>query len=288
VPIYQENNNRNIDDGTMHRGCKRIGLVSAGAIAIILLFILSGASQAQPRATIQPSPQAVPLNQQLNITLELVWTGEVDAYDIPQPDASMLAEFRVVGRSLSAERRDGENVLRHDILLQPLKEGEYDVSRIRVGYFEKEKDVPMRISLPQTMVTVLPPKLIPNSIWVAAGVSAFAAAAVTAVMIVRGKIRKNNGPVSAVSGRRDELLLELNDAVALRIEGEIGAYMDKLCALANAKELEPHIGKLDQLRELTESVKFGGLIPSPDQLSWAEKKVKGAIREAFPIDDPEE
>jgi hypothetical protein len=224
--------------------------------------------------------------------LEVEWTGDVDAYDIPQPDVSMLSEFRVVGRSLSAERKDGTNVLRHDILLQPLKEGEYDVGRIRVEYFEKDKDVPRQIPLPQTMVTVAPPRLLPSGATTAAAIGAFVVAlAGVAIILARKKGARLRKPLNAGSvrrRRRDELLSGFNEAISLRIEGRNDAYMDRLCTLAGEKELEPHIGTLDQLHELAENVKFGGLILTPDQQIWAEKKVKNAIREAFPIDDTEE
>ena len=290
--ITGKTDSRSVKIGTSNRGCERIGPSLAGKAAIILIFILSGSSTAQPRATIRPNPQTVPLNQQLHITLELAWTGEGDAYDIPQPDASALEEFRVVERSLAAERKDGKNVLKHEILLQPMKEGEYDVGRIRVEYFEKKKDVPMRISLPQTMVKVVPPQLIPGGARTAAGVGALVVTAGVAASIIflrrtKGRRRQSNDAIPAAQRRRDELLSVLDGAVSLRIEGETGAYMDRLCALAGSEELEPHIDKLEQLRELAESVKFGELILSPDQLTWAEKKVKDAIRAAFPVDDRE-
>lgn len=292
MSTHEENDNGDVNNGTTHGGCERIGLGLAGATAIILLFILSGSSQAQPRATIRPSSTAVPLNEQLHIALEVEWTGDVDAYDIPQPDVSMLSEFRVVRSSLSAERKNGRNVLKHDIVLQPLKEGEYDMGRIRLEYFEKNRDVPVQIPLPKTMVTVVPPRLIPDKAVTAAAVGALivAVVGVTIILVRRDGTRKRKRSGAAPEARRtrDELLAELNEAISLRIAGETGAYLDGLYALAGAPEVEPHIGALDQLRELTEGVKFGGLILSPDQQEWAEKKVKNAIRLAFPIEQNEE
>jgi hypothetical protein len=69
------------------------------------------------------------------------------------------------------------------------------------------------------------------------------------------------------------------------MEGDMGAYLEKLCALADSDELRAHAGKIEELRDLAESVKFGGLTPSPDQLRWAEKMVKNAIEKAYPADD---
>jgi hypothetical protein len=99
--------------------------------------------------------------------------------------------------------------------------------------------------------------------------------------------RQHGHDVSAARCKRDEFLTKFEDAASLKIEGEIGAYLDRLCALADSPELAPHFEKNEQLRELTESVKFGGLILSPDQLTWAEKKVKDALSAAFPIDGRE-
>jgi len=118
----------------------------AGRTAIILLIIsLSGVSAAQPQATIRSSPPKVPLNRNLNVTLEIVWSGEADVYDIPRPDTSALAEFEILSHGLATEKRGAENVLRHEFVMQPLKEGEYDMGRIRVQYYEKDRDVPMPI-----------------------------------------------------------------------------------------------------------------------------------------------
>ena len=30
------------------------------------------------------------------VTLEIVWSGEADVYDIPRPDTSALAEFEIL------------------------------------------------------------------------------------------------------------------------------------------------------------------------------------------------
>lgn len=104
--ILQKSLNRSTRSGIASRDYKHIRLALTGKVAIILLFILSGSSAAQPRATIRPDSRAVPLNRQLRVTLELTWTGDADAYDVPQSDVSALAEFEI------AERKNETNVLR--------------------------------------------------------------------------------------------------------------------------------------------------------------------------------
>lgn len=104
--ILQKSLNRSTRSGIASRDYKHIRLALTGKVAIILLFILSGSSATQPRATIRPDSRAVPLNRQLRVTLELTWTGDADAYDVPQSDVSALAEFEI------AERKNETNVLR--------------------------------------------------------------------------------------------------------------------------------------------------------------------------------
>ena len=279
--------NRSARSGTTSRDYKHIRPALTGKIAIILLFILSGSSAAQPRATIRPDPRAVPLNRQLHVTLELTWTGDADAYDVPQPDASALAEFDIVGQSLSAERKNETNVLRYEFMLQPLKQGEYDLGRIRVKYFERDGETPITIPLPRTPIEVLPRELLPRRARVAVIIGAVAILGIAATKIVRGR-RGKSSAVSASDPRRDELSTQLKGARSLRIEGEFGAYMGALSGLARSKQLAPHVAGLDDLLGLTEKVRFGGLVPSPDQLDWAEKIVKKAIRAAFPVEDESE
>jgi hypothetical protein len=254
-----------------------------GKLAIILLLILSGSSAAQPQAAIDASPRAVPINRQLRLTLELTWTGEADAYDVPPPDLSALTEFEVVERSLSTEHGNGANALTHVFILQPLKQGEFDVGRIQALYFEKDKDVPRRIPLPRTEVKVLPPELLPLRAKV--GVGALVVVAIGAALAFSRKKKRGRLGSSPTALARDELSAKLGKAASLRVEGEFGAYMEELCEMAESEELRPHVGKL---AELSEEIRFGGLVPSPDQLSWAEKKVRHAIRMAFPIEDESE
>ncbi len=272
----------------MPRDRGRFGIALTGKVAIILLFILSGSSAAQPQAVIDPSPRAVPLNRQLRLTLEITWTGEADAYDVPPPDLSALTEFEVVGRGLSAERKDGAYVLTHEFILQPLKPGEYDVGRIRVEYFEKDSDVARLIPLPRTPIKALPPELLPLRARVAVGVGALAIVAIGAALALSRKKKSSRHGSSAAALARDELSARLGRAASLRIEGEFGAYMEELCEMAGSDGLRPHVGKLDELSKLSEEVRFGGVIPSPDQLVWAEKKVRNAIRAAFPIEEESE
>ncbi len=112
MAILRKRLNRSTRSGIASRDYKHIRLALTGKAAIILLFILSGSSAAQPRATIRPDSRAVPLNRQLRVTLELTWTGDADAYDVPQSDVSALAEFEIAERGLSAERKNETNVLR--------------------------------------------------------------------------------------------------------------------------------------------------------------------------------
>ena len=279
--------NRSTRSGIASRDYKHIRLALTGKVAIILLFILSGSSAAQPRATIRPDSRAVPLNRQLRVTLELTWTGDADAYDVPQPDVSALAGFEIAERGLSAERKNETSVLRYEFILQPLKHGEYDLGRIRVKYFEKGGDTPTIIPLPRTPIEVLPRELLPPRARIAVVIGAVAVLGVAITIIVRGR-RGKSGAVSASDTRRDELSTQLKGARSLRIEGEFGEYMQALSRLARSKQLAPHVAGLDDLLGLTEKVRFGGLIPSPEQLDWAEKTVKKAIRAAFPVEDESE
>ncbi|UCD56609.1 MAG: hypothetical protein JSV16_12360 [Candidatus Hydrogenedentota bacterium] len=271
----------------------RVGYRGTGKIFLIAFsFFLAGKSIAQPRATLKPHPQAVPLNRDLRLVLELVWAGEADLYDIPQPDLSVLSQFQVVERKLSAERRGDENRLRHQLVMRPLKEGEYDFGQIRVEYFEKGKDIPTLIPLDRTFVRVVPPELVGQRTKVAIGAGAVIAAAVAAILLAlrfRGSARSRKLSESETTRHtRDNLLAELNAARSSLIEGEIGTYLVKLCELADSDMLRPHGEGTHELRDLMENVKFGGRTASPDQLNWAEKMVRNAILKALPPEDEEE
>ncbi len=277
--------------GPFRRGRGRSGCASAGAAVIILsIILLAGPSAAQPRATIRPHPQTLPLNRHLRITLDLVWSGEADVYDVPLPDLSGLEEFEILEQSLSASRGGEENRLRYEFTMKPKKEGEYDFGKAIVKYYEKGVDVPTAIVLPRTIVKVAPRETIPLSAKIALGVSVVVGAgalagflALRAALRAGRDVRNKEIDASAAAGRRREsLLAELAGAAPLRIEGEMGAYLEKLCALAESHDLWPHAARIDDLRELAENVKFGGLTPSPDQLSWAEKLVRKAVDKAFP------
>ena len=287
MAVKRKSDNRLGKREISRRGFERIGSVPAGKAAIILLlFLFSGPVAAQPQATITPCPESVPLNRHIYVTLELSWTGEADVYDIPQPDVSALEEFQVLEQSLSTERRGDENVLRHKFVMQPLEEGEYDIGRMSVQYFEKDKDVPVSLSLPQALVEVTPREILPRGI--RNGIIVGLLCAGTAIGIGMAAQRRKKlqqeevGSALAADKKRDEFSAKLADAVSLRIEGDLGAYLENLCTLADSAELKPHVDRIEELRELAENVKFGGLAPSPDQLSWAEKLVKNAIKETFP------
>ncbi len=287
VAVRRKSDSRVIKSEISNRGFEHFGSAQAGKAAIILLlFLFSGPAVAQPQATITPCPESVPLNRHIHVTLELSWTGEADVYDIPQPDVSALEEFQIVERSLSTERRGDENILRHEFTLQPLEEGEYYIGRMNVQYFEKDKDVPVSLPLPQALVEVTPREILPRGIrnGIIVGLLCAGTAIGIGMAAQRRKKLQQEEVASALAAdkKRDEFSAKLADAVSLRIEGDLGAYLENLCALADSAELKPHVGRVEDLRELAENVKFGGLAPSPDQLSWAEKLVKNAIKETFP------
>ena len=246
-------------------------------------------SAAQPQATLKVKPQTVPLNRELCVTLELAWAGEADVYDIPPPDISPLAAFEALERSLSTAREDGQNLLRHEFVMKPLVEGEHDLGRMIVTYYEKGVDIPTTIPLSRTMVKVVPRELVPRGVINGIIIGLLSAAVGLAVFFAtqRKKSLRRERIDSAMDSkrRREELSADLSNALILRMEGDMGAYLEKLCALTDSDELRAHAGKIEELRDLAESVKFGGLTPSPDQLRWAEKMVKNAIEKAYPADD---
>ena len=168
-------------------------------------------------------------------------------------------------------------------------EGEYDLGRMSVQYFEKDKDVPVSLPLSQALVEVTPREIIPRGVKSGIIIGLLAAAAGLAIALAMQRKKKLQqeeiGSALAVDRVRDEFSAKLGAAVTLRIEGDLGEYLANLCELADSAELRPHIGNVEELRELAENVKFGGLAPSPDQLSWAEKLIKKAIKETVPLDD---
>lgn len=266
----------------------------AKSVAFIILFILSLASRsaAEPQAALKPHSPKVPLNRELRVTLELAWAGEADVYDIPQPDTSVLPEFRVINRKIFATRNGDENRLQYEFTMKPLKEGEYDLGRMQVKYYEKDKDIPTPISLPHTMVKVLPAELLSTRAKAGIGACAVGAIAVVAmVLFVRSRKvaeKKKMTESETLSHARANLLVKLDGARPLLLEGKTGEYLDILCGIAESVELRPHIEKLDDLRDLAEGVKFGGHTSSPDQLGWAEKLVRTAVEKAFPHEEQEE
>ncbi len=261
------------------------------ALTVVILFLACRAS-AQPQATLKPRTKALPLNRTLTVTLELVWAGEADVYDVPQPDLSGLPEFETVDRQLSAMRRGDENLLRYEFVMKPLKEGEFDLSRMRVEYFEKGRDVPTAIYLPRTPVKVVSPEALGPRAKTAVGIGMVAAACAFVIALVTRSRRmsreKRLSELETAVQTRACLLARLDDARPLLIEGKIGTYLEKLLNLVDSDALRPHAEKTDELRELAEDVKFGGHIASPDQLNWAEKLVRNAIRKAFPDEDERE
>lgn len=252
-------------------------------------MFLACRAAAQPQVTLKPRTRAIPLNRTLIVTLELVWAGEADVYDVPQPDLSGLPEFEAVDRQLSAMRRGGENLLRYEFMMKPLKEGEYDLGRMRVEYFEKGRDVPTAIYLPRTPVKVVSPEVLGPRAKTAVVIGMLVAASAAAIALVvrsrRMSREKTLSEFETAMHTRAGLLAKLDDARLFLIEGETGTYLEKLLELADSDALRPHAERTDELRELAEDVKFGGHTASPDQLTWAEKLVRNAIRKTFPDDD---
>jgi hypothetical protein len=268
------------------------GHIAAAALksgAIVFLFSLALAREGfpQPQARIILHPQKVHLNRLAHVTLELLWTGEADLYDIPGPDLSALADFEVTEQSISAVRRGNENFLTYEFTLKPKKEGKYDLGRIKLNYFEKGKDVPVAVALPGASVTVLPPELL--SFGAKAGIGAGAAIAFGAMIgffLLQGrkKIRTQEKRQSEEALQtRSGMQEEFERAKRLLIEGETGRYLDDLRRLMESDALRPHAQKLDDLRALADSLKYGGGAISPDQIEWAEKLVKEAMEKAFPL-----
>jgi hypothetical protein len=261
--------------------------------AIISFFILLLADHAiaQPQATLTCRPQQVPLNRSLEMTLELVWSGEADVYDIPQPDLSPLKEFEIVERSLAAKRENNKNKLRYGFVLKPLKRGEHDVSEMRVEYFEKGRDIAVAIPLPQTIVTVGKPELLSRRARIGIGAGLGTAAVIMAVLIAvrsKKKSRETQQQQTTSAARlRTDLLAELKAARGYRIEGDTSKYLEKLCTLGESEALRGSFRRRGELYQMLEDVKFGGRVLSPDELNWVEGLMKDAIKKAFPADSDE-
>jgi hypothetical protein len=204
-------------------GRVRVGYGQAGIIAF-LLFILTGAGQsfAQPRASLKPSSQVVPLNRSVHVALTLTWVGEADVYDIPQPDLSGLPKFKLVEMELSATRRGNENHLRYELVMESLEEGEYDLDRMRVEYYEKGKDVPTSVPLHRATVRVISPELLGGRVKLAiAGGVVLAVVAVAAILIIRYRkksFRRGLDKSDIAEQVRGGLLAELTAARSLLIE----------------------------------------------------------------------
>ena len=276
--------------------CRGRGLsgydLATRAILSFFIILLAGQAAAQPQATVSRYPQSVPLNRLLKITLEVVWAGEADVYDIPQPDLSALTDFEVIDRGLSATREGNDNKLRYDFVMKPHKQGEYDLAAMKVKYFEKGKDIPTIIPLSSTVVKVGPRELLSWRAKMGIGLGAALVACVIAISVmIRNRKRAQEDMLDAAKTAehtRTSLLAELNAARSFRIEGATGEYLEQLSALAALDPLQGHIDKLAELRQLTEDVKFGGHIASPDQLNWAENLLKRAIHNTFPADEDED
>ncbi|GAB4346260.1 MAG: hypothetical protein Kow0099_27320 [Candidatus Abyssubacteria bacterium] len=281
------------NDVTVHPVCGgvKVGRGFRTLGFIIFLFLFASRTDAQPQATLKPHERTLPLNRELRLTLELVWKGDADLYDIPQPDLSGLDNFEVLSRNISAERRANENRLKHQFVLKPLKEGEYDLGRLRARYYEKGEDAPTAISLPRTPVVVTGPELLSRSAKMALGIGAVVVmTAVTGALVLRSRRVANETRRHADTGEatRADLLAKAEHARVLLLEGDPGGYLEKLSEIASLEPVRAFSDKFDELRELTENVKFGGHTPSPDELMWAEKSVKKAIRNAFPSKDDRE
>lgn len=273
-------------------GCGRIAKGSAQQIVLIFfILLLAGRAIAQPQARLRHRPHSVPLNRIMEVTLELMWTGEADIYDIPQPNLSGLAGFEIVERNLGASRKGDQNQLRFDYVLRPLKEGNYDLARMKVEYYEKGKDVPVAIPLPRTMVKVIKPEILSQraklAIGAGVGIAAVACAGLGIWRKRKEKQKRMKEKAQGAEQRRANLLAQLNSARAFRIEGETGKYLETLCALAESDALQRYTEKIDELHQLADDVKFGGHILSPDQLNWTENIIRNAIRKAFPKTDEE-
>jgi hypothetical protein len=274
-------------DVPVHPGCGgvKVGLLLKKFAFIIFLFFASQ-SDAQPQATLKPHEQTAPLNRELRVTLELVWKGEADLYDVPQPDLSELEGLEVVARNLSAERSGNENRLRYEFMLKPLREGELDLGQMRANYYEKGEDAPVLISLPRTPVIITGPELLGRTAKAAIGLGlAMITAGVVGIRIFRSRkasIAKKRQDSDAAEATRSNLLARVERARSLLIEGNPAAYFETLCEIASSEPLRASSQKLDELLDLTETVKFGSHTPSPDEIRWAEKQVRAAILKAFP------
>ena len=173
-------------------------------------------------------------------------------------------------------------------LRQPLDKQavEYDLARIRVQYFEKGRDVPTAIPLPRTVVRVGSSELVSRTAKMAIGIGvAIAAGAIALLLLIRSKQTSRERKLDEskqFEHAREDSSARLSSLRSLRIEGDIGSYLERLCTLAESDTLRPHTEKIIELQQLAESVKFGGHTPSPDELNWAENIVKSAIRKAFP------
>jgi hypothetical protein len=257
-----------------------------GVVFVLLISSFASTANSQPQARITFHPQKVHLNRFLHVTLELVWSGEADVYDIPRPDLSALPDFEVAEQSISASRKGEGNTLTFQLVLKPLKEGTYNLGLMKVSHFEKGKDVAAPVSLPEAVVQVQPPEAL--GFGAKAGLAAGAAIAACAggfFFVIRAKARsrkwREREQEEDVS-LREGFLADLKKARRLLIDGEPGRYVEALVGLMESDTLRPHVQRIDEARALAESLKYGGQAASPDQLKWAEKLVKEAIEKAFP------
>lgn len=284
--MREENASLDVSCGGVRFGLRHLTLV------FFLLFISAGQSYAQPLAELKPHTRTIPLNRALRVTLEVVWAGAADLYDVPQPDLSGLAQFEVTEHRVLATRQGDENRLRHELVMKPLEEGEHDLSHMQVRYFEKGEDTPTAIPLSRTTVRVTSPEKLSRNAKIAIGMVAILALTGAGGIILiharRASREKKRRESETLMHTRADFLSRLEEARPLLIEGKTAMYLDELRRLADSDALGPHVEKGDRLRELAEDVKFGGRTASPDELNWAEKTIRAAIRKAFPAEEAEE
>lgn len=263
----------------------------AGVFVFLYIFLAAADITAQPEARLALDPQEVHLNRLLHLNLELAWEGEADVYDIPRPDLSAIPDFKIVGQSISATRKGDKNMLNYHLVLKPLKEGTYDLNRMKVTYYEKGKDIPTAIDLPSAIIQVRPPQALGYTAeaGIAAGLS-LALCTAAGYIVIRSKKKAQRGRAAEIAANdrtRARIVAEIEGTRRLLLEGETGRYLEALCGILESEALRAHAEKLDELRELANSVKYSGQAASPDQLKWAEKLVKETVEKAFPHPDDE-
>lgn len=239
-----------------------------------------------PSAVVELSKDRPRRGETFELAIEIRWSGTFDEYLLHPPQVALPEGVAKSGATRAeTTSRAGRNVITYSIPLAAAETGSYALDPVELVYTPRFEEYPVATRLAGPTVHVESPRWAGMTrqtlLWTGTGTTL--ACALAGLLFV-GWRRRRQGPVAAdegaaaLAGWRQKLA----DARRDRMQGDPRSAFERLASLL--QELDPEDTR--DLPPQIENVRYGGRVPSREELERLERRAELLLRSRQP--DPQD